>query len=177
MVAQCLGAKSLTGPAGWSMWPCACPWRLRRCSFWGLNSWPRRFCRCFTPDQGTMEIAVRNLRIEILGQIFYASFMVYNALPMGGGAYHVCLGVQPAQLHCGPGDPGPDFEPFLWPGGNFSGPAPSRRPPRCPWGTSMNGLGSGGGPWCRERNPKGVGCVSEGERCQKDRTAIKRCTF
>ncbi len=34
MVAQCLGAKSLTGPAGWSMWPCACPWRLRRCSFW-----------------------------------------------------------------------------------------------------------------------------------------------
>ena len=75
----------------------------------------------FHPDQGTMEIAVRNLRIEILGQIFYASFMVYNALPMGAGHTMFCLGVQPAQLHCGPGDPGPDFEPFLWPGGNFLG--------------------------------------------------------
>ena len=30
-----------------------------------------------------MALAVQNLRIEILGQIFYASFMVYNALPMG----------------------------------------------------------------------------------------------
>ena len=39
----------------------------------------------FNPDQATMALAVQNLRIEILGQIFYASFMVYNALPMGAG--------------------------------------------------------------------------------------------
>ena len=39
----------------------------------------------FNPDAQTMEIAIRNLRIEIIGQIFYASFMVYNALPTGAG--------------------------------------------------------------------------------------------
>ena len=39
----------------------------------------------FHPDALTMDIAVQNLRIEIIGQIFYASFMVYNALPMGAG--------------------------------------------------------------------------------------------
>ncbi|MCF0122500.1 MAG: MATE family efflux transporter [Ruminiclostridium sp.] len=39
----------------------------------------------FHPDEATMEIALKNLRIEILGQVFYASFMVYNALPSGAG--------------------------------------------------------------------------------------------
>ena len=39
----------------------------------------------FRPDDATMALAVQNLRIEILGQVFYASFMVYNALPMGAG--------------------------------------------------------------------------------------------
>jgi len=39
----------------------------------------------FNPDAQTMEIAIQNLRIEIIGQIFYASFMVYNALPTGAG--------------------------------------------------------------------------------------------
>ena len=39
----------------------------------------------FRPDEATMALAVQNLRIEILGQVFYASFMVYNALPMGAG--------------------------------------------------------------------------------------------
>ena len=52
----------------------------------------------FHPDQGTMEIAVRNLRIEILGQIFYASFMVYNALPMGAG--HTMFALGSSLLNC-----------------------------------------------------------------------------
>lgn len=39
----------------------------------------------FHPGEATMAIALQNLRIEILGQIFYASFMVYNALPLGAG--------------------------------------------------------------------------------------------
>ena len=46
----------------------------------------------FHPDQATMALAVQNLRIEILGQIFYASFMVYNALPLGAGNTMFALG-------------------------------------------------------------------------------------
>ncbi len=39
----------------------------------------------FHPDAVTLAIGVQNLHIEIVGLIFYASFMVYNALPMGAG--------------------------------------------------------------------------------------------
>lgn len=39
----------------------------------------------FKPDELTAQWAVKNLRIEILAQVFYASFMVYNALAMGAG--------------------------------------------------------------------------------------------
>lgn len=46
----------------------------------------------FHPDAVTMEIGLQNLRIEILGQIFYASFMVYNALPLGAGNTMFALG-------------------------------------------------------------------------------------
>lgn len=46
----------------------------------------------FHPDGATMALATQNLRIEILGQIFYASFMVYNALPLGAGNTMFALG-------------------------------------------------------------------------------------
>lgn len=52
----------------------------------------------FHPDQVTMDIALQNLRIEILGQIFYASFMVYNALPMGAG--HTLFALGSSLLNC-----------------------------------------------------------------------------
>ena len=52
----------------------------------------------FNPDPATMEIAVQNLRIEIVGQIFYASFMVYNALPMGAG--HTMFSLASSLLNC-----------------------------------------------------------------------------
>lgn len=52
----------------------------------------------FHPDPATMEIAVQNLRIEIVGQIFYASFMVYNALPMGAG--HTMFSLASSLLNC-----------------------------------------------------------------------------
>ena len=45
-----------------------------------------------------MALAVQNLRIEILGQIFYASFMVYNALPMGAG--HTMFALASSLLNC-----------------------------------------------------------------------------
>ena len=52
----------------------------------------------FNPDPLTMEIALENLRIEILGQIFYASFMVYNALPTGAG--HPLFAMFSSLLNC-----------------------------------------------------------------------------
>ena len=52
----------------------------------------------FHPDAATMEIALKNLRIEILGQIFYASFMVYNALPLGAG--HTMFALGSSLLNC-----------------------------------------------------------------------------
>ena len=46
----------------------------------------------FRPDAETMRLSVLNLRIEIIAQVFYASFMVYNALPMGAGHTMFALG-------------------------------------------------------------------------------------
>jgi putative MATE family efflux protein len=39
----------------------------------------------FGPDEQTAHWAVLNLRIEIIAQLFYANFMVYNALAIGAG--------------------------------------------------------------------------------------------
>ena len=39
----------------------------------------------FTSDPEVIEAAVRNLRIEIMGQVFYASFLVYHSLALGAG--------------------------------------------------------------------------------------------
>lgn len=39
----------------------------------------------FTTDTATAEAAVRNLRIEIFGQVFYAIFLVYHGLMLGSG--------------------------------------------------------------------------------------------
>ena len=52
----------------------------------------------FHPDEATMAIALKNLRIEILGQVFYASFMVYNALPLGAG--HTMFALGSSLLNC-----------------------------------------------------------------------------
>ncbi|MBQ2926722.1 MAG: MATE family efflux transporter [Ruminiclostridium sp.] len=52
----------------------------------------------FNPDTQTMAIALQNLRIEIVGQIFYASFMVYNALPTGAG--HPMFALFSSLLNC-----------------------------------------------------------------------------
>ena len=46
----------------------------------------------FHPSQETAHWAVQNLRIEILAQVFYASFIVYNALAIGAGHTLFVLG-------------------------------------------------------------------------------------
>lgn len=39
----------------------------------------------FSGDEAVIQAAVRNLRIEIIGQIFYASFFLYHSLALGAG--------------------------------------------------------------------------------------------
>ncbi len=46
----------------------------------------------FTDDPLTTQYAVQNLRIEIIGQLFYASFLVYHALALGAGNTLYVLG-------------------------------------------------------------------------------------
>ncbi len=41
--------------------------------------------RCFSNDPSVIDAAVLNLRIEIIGQIFYAGFLTYHALMTGAG--------------------------------------------------------------------------------------------
>lgn len=97
MVASVWVQKSLTGPAGWSCGH-APVLAVTAVLILGIELLAPQILSVFHPDQGTMEIAVRNLRIEILGQIFYASFMVYNALPMGAG--HTMFALGSSLLNC-----------------------------------------------------------------------------
>lgn len=46
----------------------------------------------FTSDTGVIELAAKNLRIEIIAQVFYASFLVYNSLAIGAGHSLFALG-------------------------------------------------------------------------------------
>ena len=39
----------------------------------------------FTPESETAAVAVKNLRIEIISQVFYASFQMYHSLALGAG--------------------------------------------------------------------------------------------
>ncbi|MDR0490179.1 MAG: MATE family efflux transporter [Oscillospiraceae bacterium] len=39
----------------------------------------------FTPDEATAAAAVRNLRIEIINQVFYSSLLIYHSLALGAG--------------------------------------------------------------------------------------------
>lgn len=46
----------------------------------------------FTSEQNVIAIAAKNLRIEIIAQVFYASFLVYNSLAIGAGHSLFALG-------------------------------------------------------------------------------------
>lgn len=46
----------------------------------------------FTQDQAVIDLGASNLRIEIIAQIFYASFLVYNSLAIGAGHSLFALG-------------------------------------------------------------------------------------
>ncbi len=52
----------------------------------------------FTGDPTVQEAAIRNLRIEIIGQIFYAIFFVYHALAIGAG--HTLFAMSSSFVNC-----------------------------------------------------------------------------
>lgn len=52
----------------------------------------------FTDDPSVQQAAVLNLRIEIVGQLFYAVFMVYHALAIGAG--HTAFAMVSSFVNC-----------------------------------------------------------------------------
>jgi len=46
----------------------------------------------FTSDVSVADAAVLNLRIEIIGQAFYASFLIYHSLMTGAGHTWIVMG-------------------------------------------------------------------------------------
>ena len=57
-----------------------------------------QLARIFTPDDAVIAAAVLNLRIEIIGQIFYAQFLVYHALAVGAG--HTWFAMTSSFINC-----------------------------------------------------------------------------
>ena len=49
------------------------------------------FARLFTGDAEVIRIAALNMRIEILGQIFYSIFLIYHAMMIGAGDTYMVL--------------------------------------------------------------------------------------
>ncbi len=57
------------------------------------------FARLFTADAEVIRIAALNMRIEILGQIFYSIFLIYHAMMIGAGRHLYGAGVLLCELH------------------------------------------------------------------------------
>lgn len=52
----------------------------------------------FTGEEGVKQAAVQNLRIEIIGQVFYAIFMIYHSLAIGAG--HTMFAMASSFVNC-----------------------------------------------------------------------------
>ena len=85
MVAQCIGAQKFDRASKTVHVAMRISLALAAVIILLIEIFAPQILGIFNPDAQTMEIAIQNLRIEIIGQIFYASFMVYNALPTGAG--------------------------------------------------------------------------------------------
>lgn len=92
MVAQCLGAKKFDRASRVVHVAMRISLAVTAVLILLIELFAPQLLAIFHPDEATMAIGLQNLRIEILGQIFYASFMVYNALPLGAGNTMFALG-------------------------------------------------------------------------------------
>lgn len=98
MVAQCIGAKKFDRASRTVHIAMRISLAVSAVIIVIIELFAPQILGIFNPDALTMEIAVQNLRIEIVGQIFYASFMVYNALPTGAG--HPMFALFSSLLNC-----------------------------------------------------------------------------
>ncbi|MBP3319246.1 MAG: MATE family efflux transporter [Ruminiclostridium sp.] len=98
MVAQCIGAKKFDRASRTVHIAMRISLAVSAVIIVVIELFAPQILGIFNPDALTMEIAVQNLRIEIVGQIFYASFMVYNALPTGAG--HPMFALFSSLLNC-----------------------------------------------------------------------------
>ena len=98
MVAQCLGAKQYDRASRTVHIAMRISIGVTAVIILLVELFAPQLLSVFHPDEATMKIALQNLRIEILGQIFYASFMVYNALPLGAG--HTLFALGSSLLNC-----------------------------------------------------------------------------
>ena len=92
MVAQCLGAKKFDRASRVVHVAMRISLSVTAVLIVLVELFAPQLLAIFHPDAVTQAIALQNLRIEIVGQIFYASFMVYNALPLGAGNTMFALG-------------------------------------------------------------------------------------
>lgn len=98
MIAQCLGARKFDRASKVVHIAMRISLAMAAVIILVIELFAPQILSAFNPDTRTMEIALQNLRIEILGQIFYASFMVYNALPTGAG--HPMFALFSSLLNC-----------------------------------------------------------------------------
>lgn len=57
-----------------------------------------QLARLFTEEPAVIDAAVRNLRIEIISEVFYAMFLVYHALAIGAG--HAIFAMSSSFVNC-----------------------------------------------------------------------------
>lgn len=98
MIAQCLGARKYDRASKVVHIAMRISLAMAAVVILVIELFAPQILSVFNPDGLTMEIALQNLRIEIFGQIFYASFMVYNALPTGAG--HPMFALFSSLLNC-----------------------------------------------------------------------------
>lgn len=85
MVAQCLGAEQFERARSAVHIAMRITIGVAALSILLVELFAPAFVSVFGQDAQTSSLAVLNLRIEILAQVFYATFMVYNSLAIGAG--------------------------------------------------------------------------------------------
>lgn len=85
MVAQCLGAEQFERARSAVHIAMRITLGVAVFSILMVELFAPAFVSIFGQDAQTSALAVLNLRIEILAQVFYAIFMIYNSLAMGAG--------------------------------------------------------------------------------------------
>lgn len=85
MIAQCLGAEDYTRARKVLYTAMSITVGMSLVLIAIVELFAPNLVSIFTTDADTAAVAVRNLRIEIMGQVFYAIFLLYHSLGIGSG--------------------------------------------------------------------------------------------